>query len=79
MIKVGMDEKVDAVYIDFGTGKFGYAEELDENRIVDYSANPGIPIGVSLHNVSKGVLIKDLPQPERVRSILIGLGVVVQQ
>ncbi len=52
-------------------------KELDDDRIVDYSLNPGKPVGVSLHTVSEGVKLKGLPQPEKVRSILGGLGVRV--
>ena len=75
MLTVCHDEKVDAVLIEFESDVAGYAEELDEDRIVDYSANPGKPIGVSLHNVSLGVKIDGLPQPERIRKILEGLNV----
>ena len=74
MLKIGMDETVDAVYIEFVSGKAGYAEEIDDDRIVDYSSNPGEPIGVSLHNVSRGVLLDGLPEPDKIRSILHGLG-----
>lgn len=52
-------------------------KELDDDRIVDYSLNPGKPVGVSLHAVSEGVKLEGLPQPEKVRSILGGLGVRV--
>ena len=75
MLKVGMDKKLDSVFIEFETGTAGYAEELDHNRIVDYSLNPGRPIGVCLHNVSNGVKLKGLPNEGLVSSILQGLGV----
>ena len=75
MLKIGMDESIDAVYIELVSGEAGYAEELDENRIVDYSANPGKPIGMSLHNVSQGVLLSGLPEQDKVEQILQGLGV----
>ena len=75
MLKIGMDEELDVVFIEFESGIAGYAKELDDDRIVDYSSNPGKPIGVSLHNVSKGVRLEGLPQPEKVQSILEGLGV----
>ena len=75
MIKIGMDKEIDAVYIEFESGKAGYAEELDDNRIVDFSANPGKPIGVSLHSVSKGVKLDGLPNPEQVSKILNGLDI----
>ena len=75
MLTIYMDPKVDAVSIEFEEGTAGYAVELDEDRIVDYSLNPGHPIGVSLHNVSDGVLLEGLPQPDKVRKILTALDV----
>jgi hypothetical protein len=76
-MRIYMDESVDAVAIEFEEGEAGYAEKVDDNRIVDYSANPGRPIGVSLHGVSKGVRLEGLPQPEQVKTILERLGVTV--
>ncbi len=64
-----------SVLIEFESGTAGYAEELDADRIIDYSLNPGKPIGVCLHNVDQGVKIEGLPRPEEVRKILAGLGV----
>ena len=78
MLTIGFDKELDSVFIEFESGTAGYAEELDDDRIVDYSLNPGEPIGVCLHNVSDGVKLEGLPQPERVRSILNGLGVEVR-
>ena len=78
MLTVGRDEQADAVFIEFEGGPAGYAEELDEDRIVDYSANPGRAIGVSLHNVSRGVLLDGLPERDLVERLLKGLGVSVQ-
>ena len=72
-----MDMDVDAVAIEFEPGVAGYAEKLDDWRFVDYSRNPGRPIGVSLHRVSKGVKLHGLPQPDKIRSILVGLGIEV--
>ncbi len=77
MLTVYMDERVDAVAIEFEPGVAGYTERLDDSRIVDFSNNPGRPIGVSLHKVSRGVKLEGLPQPERVKRILQGLGVSV--
>ena len=72
-----MDKTVDAVAIEFEPGVAGYAEKLDDWRFVDYSLNPGRPIGVSLHRVSAGVKLKGLPEPDKVREILEGLGITV--
>ncbi len=78
MLIVYMSEEVDALGIEFEPGTAGYAEELDEDRIVDYSLNPGHPIGVSLHNVSQGVILEGLPQPERIKKILTSLDIAVR-
>lgn len=75
MITIMKNDEIDSVLIEFEAGTAGYAEELDEDRIVDYSLNPGHPIGVSLHNVSKGVHLDGLPNTELVKNILTGLGI----
>ena len=75
MITIMKNDEIDSVLIEFESGTAGYAEELDEDRIVDYSLNPGSPIGVSLHNVSQGVNLDGLPNVEMVKNILHGLGV----
>ncbi len=77
MITIMKSDEIDSVLIEFESGTAGYAEELDEDRIIDYSLNPGHPIGVSLHNISKGVILKGLPQPETIRKILISLDIRV--
>lgn len=77
MLKIGMDTTLDSVFIEFEAGTAGYSEELDDNRIVDYSLNPGKPIGVCLHNVSDGVKLEGLPHQDQVRQILTGLDVKV--
>jgi uncharacterized protein YuzE len=78
MLTIGRDNQADAVFIEFESGTAGYAEQLDDDRIVDYSANPGRPIGVSLHNVSQGVLLEGLPESDLVEQLLRGLGVTVR-
>lgn len=77
MLTIGMDEVADAVYIDFSGEDVGYSKELDDLRIVDYSPDSDEPVGVSLYEVSEGVKLEGLPQPDKVRSILGGLGVQV--
>ena len=79
MLKVGMDQKLDSVFIEFESSTAGYAVELDENRIVDYSLNPGSPIGVCLHNVSKGVNLTGLPRPGQVDRILKALEIPTEE
>ena len=78
MLTVMMDEALDSVLIEFESGTAGHAEELDDDRIVDYSLNPGKPIGVSLHRVSNGVKLEGLPHADRVEAILKGIGVSVR-
>ena len=75
MLTVMMDRELDSVLIEFESGEAGYAVELDDDRIVDYSRNPGTPIGVCLHNVSAGVKIDGLPRPDHVQTILEAIGV----
>ena len=65
----------DSLLIEFESGTAAYAEELDDDRIVDYSLNPGHPIGVSLHRISNGVNLDGLPQPELIKGVLTGLGI----
>ena len=72
------DENLDTILIEFEAGTAGYAEELDDDRVVDYSLNPGHPIGVCLHHVSAGVRIEGLPQPEKVKKILESLDIPIQ-
>ena len=75
MLTIGMDKELDSVFIEFESGTVGYSKELDDDRIIDYSLNPGRPIGVCLHNVSEGVLLEGLPEPDKVKAILAGLDI----
>ena len=77
MYVVYFDDTIDALGIEFEPGLVGYSEELDENRIIDFSSNPGHPIGISLHGISKGVTLEGLPQAEKVSKILKGFGIQV--
>ena len=73
MLTIDVDEEGGSVFIGFEQGTVAYSKELDDDRIIDYSLNPGHPIGVCLHSVDEGVLLQGLPQPERVQKILAGL------
>ena len=75
MFLIAMDPELDSLLIEFEGGTAAYAVELDENRVVDYSLNPGHPIGVCVHHVSEGVLIEGLPHPEKVKKILESLDI----
>jgi hypothetical protein len=72
---ISMDHDLDSLLIEFEGGTAAYAVELDENRVVDYSLNPGHPIGICLHNVSEGVIVEGLPQQEKVTKILASLDI----
>ncbi len=77
MLKVDTDPKADAVYITLLEEPIGYSKELDSNRIIDCTLNPGKPVGIDLLSVSQGVKLAGLPEAERVEKILIGLGIKV--
>lgn len=77
MFKVDADPKADAIYITLLNEPVGYSKELDENRIIDCTLNPGKPVGIDLLAVSKGVKITGLPEAEQVEKILSGLGIKV--
>ena len=77
MLHIESDPIVDAVYIQLISEPIGYTEELDDNRLVDYSINPEKPVGVDLLAVSGGVKLNGLPEVETVKKILNGLGVTV--
>ena len=77
MLHVESDPIADAVYIQLISEPIGYTEELDDNRLVDYTLNPGKPVGIDLLAVSEGVKLNDLPEVETVKEILEGLGVKV--
>ncbi|MBA7582094.1 MAG: DUF2283 domain-containing protein [Dehalococcoidia bacterium] len=77
MLRVETDPTADAVYIQLLDGPIGYSEELDDNRLIDRSLNPGKPVGVDLLSVSEGVKLDGLPEPETIKRILVGLGIKV--
>jgi len=77
MLHIESDPVADAVYIQLMNEPIGYTVELDDNRLVDYTTNPGKPVGVDLLAVSEGVKLNGLPQVETIKKILEGLGVGV--
>lgn len=77
MLQVESDIKADAIYIQLMDEPIGYTKELDDNRLIDYSMNPGKPVGIDLLVVSEGVKLNGLPEVETVEKILKGLGVKV--
>ncbi len=77
MLRVTTNPKADAVYIRLLDEPIGYTEELDDNRLIDRTLNPGRPVGVDLSSVSKGVNLAGLPEAEAIGKMLTGLGVKV--
>jgi len=75
MLRIETDPKADAVYIQLLDEPIGYSEELDDNRLIDLTLNPGKPIGVALLAVSEGVKLDGLPEVEIIEKILGSLGV----
>ena len=75
MLQVESDIKTDAIYIQLMDEPIGYTKELDDNRLIDYSMNPGKPVGIDLLAVSEGVKLNGLPEVKTVEQILKGLGV----
>ena len=75
MLRIETDPKADAVYIQLLDEPIGYSEELDDNRLIDLTLNPGKPVGVALLAVSEGVKLDGLPEVEIIEKILGSLGV----
>ena len=75
MLRIMTDPIADAIYIQLLDEPIGYTEELDDNRLIDRTLNPGKAIGIDLSSVSEGVKLEGLPEAEAVGKILVGLGV----
>ncbi len=60
-MRVGYDERANAVYVYLRDAPYAYGKSLDDARHIDYSAD-GRPIGVEFLNVSKGVNVDDVPE-----------------
>ena len=66
------DDTVDAGYVSFedrGPASVGHTEILDDVRMVDYG-HDGALLGVELLDISRGVQIAGLPEPDAVRAAL---------
>ncbi len=77
MLRIRTDPRADAIYIQLLDEPIGYTEELDDNRLIDRTLNPGRAIGIDLSSVSQGVNLEGLPEAEAVGKMLVGLGVKV--
>ncbi len=75
MLRVESDPGADAVYIRLSDAPIGYTSELDDNRLIDYSMNPGTPVGIDLLVVSQGVNLTGLPESDTVKKVLDAIGV----
>lgn len=70
------DPTSDAVYIRLREVPYTFGEDLDTARRIDYGADQR-PIGVELLNVSAGVNLADLPDPDEIARLLAAAGVKV--
>ncbi len=77
MIRVEVDKTMDAIYIQLLAEPVGYSRELDDNRIIDYTLNPGDTVGIDLQAVSEGVKLDGLPHAEEIKGILLEMGIKV--
>jgi len=60
-MKLDYDQDADAMYVTLRNLPYGYGEDIDHERRVDYAAD-GKPIGIELLCVSRGVNLDDLPE-----------------
>ncbi len=67
----------DVFYLRLGVGRFDRNERLDGQRILDLDVD-GNPLGVEVIFASHGTDLEGLPEPERVREALEGLGLPVK-
>jgi len=71
-IRIEYDPTVDALAIDFPGADDGASAKLvrlDRDRALDYDAQDRL-ISIELLNVSKGVVLDGLPEPDVVRTAL---------
>lgn len=77
MLNVEADAMADAVYIKVSDDPVGYSKELDVNRVIDYTINPGTLVGIDLLCVSQGVKLTGLPAVDGLKEVLEGLGIKI--
>ncbi len=68
-MKIKHDRQADAIYVYLSDKPYAYGKELDDERRVDYSSNDE-PIGIELLCVTKGVIVDDLPEREKLTDML---------
>ena len=74
MLNHTYDSAVHAIYIYLSDDPVKYTKELDENRLLDYSAED-VPVGIDLLDVSNGVDPDGLPEQAKVEKLLESLGI----
>jgi hypothetical protein len=77
MLNIETNTQADAIYVQISDEAIGYSKELDVNRVVDYTLNPGKPVGIDLLCVSEGVKLAGLPEVKGLESALKGLGIKI--
>ena len=68
-LRVQYDRKADAVYAHLSDKPYGYGENLDDARRIDY-AEDGTPRGIELLYVSQGVDLSKLPHADELAEAL---------
>ena len=83
MLNVRTGTKADVIYIQLSDGIIDYTQEIDENRLLDYSnrvlnyETGTILVGVEFFSVSQGVKLDGLPEVEGLKELLVGLGMKI--
>jgi len=75
-MKLEYDKKADAIYIYLSDVPYAHGENLDHERRIDFD-DDGVPVGIELHCVSKGVITDDLPNKAEIERALGDEGIKV--
>jgi uncharacterized protein YuzE len=62
----------DAIYVYLSDQPVAYTRELDDYRLIDYSAD-GAVVGIEFLAVSGGIDLGDIPLPAMQKAALLGL------
>lgn len=68
-VRLEYDRDADAIYVSLRDLPYAYGEDLDHRRRIDYGTD-GLPIGIELLGVSRGVNVDDLPEQDAVACLL---------
>jgi len=69
MPRLEYDRDADAIYIHLRDIPYAFGRDLDDDRRIDFAAD-GLPRGLELLAVSRGVRIDDLPEREEIARLL---------